>query len=179
MDPIKLFAEDSTYFRTKNATSLEIDAFHKDWQNYYSMPKKFGICGEFYMGSVGIEGELDLLIPPAKKTIDILGYSRDKNEWDWWGFLSCLTVPSNQYKTSMVISFKHESYFDRSQDIICHAEATAADYPSRLATHFSPNTSSIEDAWCELWKIFQNKFDAEAASDDFNKLLLNFNGSES
>jgi hypothetical protein len=174
LDAIKLFSKDSIYFNSGNPTPTEITDFYKDWGRYFVGSQKFGISAEFWMGAVGIEGNLNLLIPPAKKDIDILGYSRGKGEWDWWGFLSCITVPEGNYTTSLIISFMHESYFDRSQDIINNFKCDAADDPSLLATHFSTDTSSIEDAWGELWKIFKKDLSAEVANESFNGLQLNF-----
>jgi hypothetical protein len=78
--------------------------------------------GRFWIGRIGIEGELSLFIPPAKKNIDILGYSRSEGECDWWGFLSCTTIPANKNITSVFSSFDQEIYFDRPHDIIYRLE---------------------------------------------------------
>lgn len=150
---------------------LSAYAHPNDFSTYEIMPGKIGLRGEFWMGSVGLEGDLALLIPPAKRTIDGIGYSIQRGEWDWWRFLSCISVPRGKYKIALLISFSHETFFDASQDLVCSLESDQLQEDAhQICTWFSPEVSSVSAAWVALWNVFQREFFAEEASDEYQAL---------
>ena len=145
---------------------------HPDEFAFYDiLPGKLGVSGEFWMGAVGLEGDIDLLIPPSKRDIDAIGYSIRWGEWGWWRFLSCITIPRGNFNTSILFSLSHETFFDASQDIVCCLEPTQIEEASpHINTHSSPDTSSVGEAWDAAWVIFQREFDAHVASPEYQGL---------
>jgi hypothetical protein len=138
---------------------------------YEILPGKLGLKGELWMGAVGLEGDLALLIPPAKRDIDVIGYSIERGEWDWWRFLSCVTVPRGDYEVAFLISFSHETFFDASQDLVCCLEADQLQNENHLiCTHFSPDTTSVSTAWEAIWNVFKREFSAQLPTDEFQSL---------
>lgn len=142
-----------------------------DFKNYEILPGKLGLRGEFWMGAVGLEGDFGLLIPPAKRNIDAIGYSIQLGEWDWWRFLSCITIPRGNYNVALSFSFSHETFFDASQDIVCCLEPDRMKREAgEICTGFSPDTSSVVEAWNAIWKVFQREFGANEANAEYQNL---------
>lgn len=138
---------------------------------YEIQPGKLGLRGEFWMGSVGLEGDLGLLIPPAKRDIDVIGYSIQRGEWDWWRFLSCITIPRGGYKVALSFSFSDQTFFDASQDVVSLIEFDQMKEEAGLiSTSFSPDTTSVADAWSAVWKVFQREFLASEAEPEYQGL---------
>ena len=146
-------------------------AYPDDFRHYEIVPGKIGLKGKFWMGAVGLEGDLGLLILPAKWTIDGIGYSIQRGEWDWWRFLSCSTVPRGNFKVAFMISFSHETFFDASQDLVCCLESDQMQNEIHaICTDFSPETTSVSEAWEALWSVFKREFFAHEASDEYQSL---------
>ena len=145
---------------------------HPDYfKNYEIRPGELGLRGELWMGAVGLEGDFGLLIPPAKRDIDAMGYSIQRGEWDWWRFLSCITIPRGNYNVALSLSFSHETFFDASQDIVCCLEPDRMKREvGEICTGFSPDTSSVVEAWNAVWKVFQREFGANEANAEYQNL---------
>jgi hypothetical protein len=142
-----------------------------DFVRYEIVPGKIGLCGKFWMGAVGLEGDLNLLIPPAKRTIEGIGYSIQRGEWDWWRFISCISVPRGNYKIAFLLSFSHETFFDASQDLVCSLEPDQLEKENhQICTDFSPENTSVSEAWGALWNVFKREFFAQEASDQYQSL---------
>jgi hypothetical protein len=140
-------------------------------RNWETIQGKMGLRGELWMGAVGVEGTFGLLIPPAKHDIEAIGYSIKWGEWDWWAFLSCVTLARGSYKVAVSLSFSHGTFFDLSQDIVCCLEEDQlGEEMGDLMTHTYPETSSIAVAWEALWRIFQREFAAELAPPEYQGL---------
>jgi len=141
------------------------------FKNYEIRSGELGLRGELWMGAVGLEGDFGLLIPPAKRDIDAIGYSIQRGEWDWWRFLSCITIPRGNYNVALSFSFSHETFFDASQDIVCCLEPDhLKGEGGEICTGFSPDTTSVAEAWSAVWKVFQREFDAQLASAEYQDL---------
>jgi hypothetical protein len=139
---------------------------------YETMPGMIALRGAMWMGAVGLEGDFSLLIPPAKRDIDAIGYSIKWGEWDWWRFLSCITIPKGDYRVAMLFSFSNHTFFDMSQNIACYLEPERLEEETGfISTHSSPDTSSVDEAWTALWGVFQREFDARIAGDEYQSLL--------
>ena len=145
------------------------------FSRYETTPGMIALRGEMWMGAVGLEGDFGLLIPPADRDVDVIGYSIKEGEWDWWRFLSCITVPKGDYEVAMLFSFSNETFFDMSQDVACRLE------PERLneergfiSTDYSPDTSSVDEAWGALWRVFQRELDARIADDEYQSLTVSW-----
>ena len=150
---------------------LRAYAHPDDFRTYEIVPGKIGLRGEFWMGAVGLEGDLGLLIPPAKRTIDGIGYSIQHGQWDWWRFLSCITVPRGNFKIAFLISFSHETFFDASQDLVCCLEPDQMQNAIHaICTDFSPQTTSVSEAWRALWDVFKREFFAQEANDEYQSM---------
>ena len=145
---------------------------HPDnFKTYEIVPGKIGLRGEFWMGAVGLEGDLGLLIPPAKRDVDGMGYSIKRGEWDWWRFLSCITLPRGNFKLAFLLSFSHETFFDVSHDVVCCLESDQLKKETHLiCTDFSPETTSVSVAWGALWNVFKRELSAQEASDEYQIL---------
>ncbi len=142
-----------------------------DFSRYEILPGIIGLRGEFWMGAVGLEGDLGVLIPPAKRSIDGIGYSIQRGEWDWWRFLSCITVPRGNFKVAFLVSFSHETFFDASHDLVCCLEADQLQNENHLiSTDFSPETTSVSAAWEAVWNVLKREFSAQQATDEFQCL---------
>ena len=142
-----------------------------DFLGYEIEPGKLGLRGEMWMGAVGLEGDLALLIPPAKRDIDAIGYSIQRGQYDWWRFLSFITVPRGNFRVAISLSFSHETFFDLSQDVVCCIEPDHLGIDERqICTHFSPDTSPVSDAWNALWKVFEREFSAQVAGSKYQDL---------
>lgn len=151
---------------------LRSSSYPDDFIFYEPMPGKLGLSGEFWMGAVGLEGSISLLIPPSKRDIDATGYSIRRGKWDWWAFLSFVTIPRGNYKTAILISFSYDNFFDNSQDIACCLEpAQIEEAVPHINTHFSPDTSSVGEAYNAAWVIFQREFSAHVASPEYQRLM--------
>jgi hypothetical protein len=143
----------------------------ENFKTYEILPGKIGLRGEFWMGAVGLEGDLGLLIPPAKRDVNGIGYSIRRGEWDWWRFLSCITLPRGNFKLAFLLSFSHETFFDASQDVVCSLESHQLQNESQLiCTYFSPETTSVSVAWGALWNVLEREFFAQEASVEFQVL---------
>ncbi len=142
-----------------------------DFVRYEPLPGKLGLRGEMWMGSVGLEGDFGLLIPPAKRNMDAFGYSIKRGEWDWWRFLSCVTIPRGNFNVALSLSFSHETFFDASQDVVCCLESEKLKgYADKICTDFSPEFSSVAEAWNAVWLVFQRELGAHVASAEFRDL---------
>lgn len=137
-------------------------------RTYEIVPGKIALCGEFWMGAVGLEGDLFLLIPLAPRTVEDIGCSIQREEWEWYRFLSCISVPRGNYKIAFLISFSHETRFDASQDIVCCLESDQLQKEAnQICTDFSPENTSVSEAWAALWNVFKREFFAQEASDHY------------
>jgi len=146
-------------------------AYPEDFIRYEIIPGRLGLRGNMWMGAVGLEGDFALLIPPAKRDIDAVGYSINWGEWDWWGFLSCITIPRGNFNVALSLSFSHETFFDLSQDVVCCLEPEhLKDEAHQICTHFSPDTSSVAEAWNAIWKVLQRELGAHVAGDEYQDL---------
>lgn len=142
-----------------------------DFLEYEIEPGKLALRGEMWMGAVGLEGELGLLIPPAKRNIDEIGYSIQWGQYDWWRFLSFITIPRGKFSVAISFSFSHETFFDLSQDVVCCIESEKLGTDERqICTHFSPDTTPVSDAWHALWKVLQREFSAHVAGAEYQDL---------
>ncbi len=150
---------------------LRTYAHPEDFISYEILPGKLGLRGELWMGSVGLEGDFGLLIPAAKRDVEGIGYSIELGQYDWWRFLSLITLPRGDFNVALNFSFSHETFFDASQDVVCCLEPPSfKENIHQICTHFSPDTSSVSDAWKVAWQVFQREFSAQEANEEY----LNF-----
>ena len=160
----------STFFVDREKL-LRCYAYPDDYVRYEPLPGKLGLRGEMWMGAVGLEGDFGLLIPPAKRDVDAFGYSIKRGEWDWWRFLSCVTIPRGNFNVALSLSFSHETFFDTSQNVVCCLESEQLkDGDYKICTHFSPDTSSVAEAWNAAWQVFQKELGAHVASAEYQDL---------
>lgn len=162
LDPIKLMR------LIENASDYSNNHEHSNY------PGKILIRGELWMGSTGLEGHFALFVPPPKHKIDVPSNFIKNGDWEWWHFLSCISVPRNDYKIAVILSFAHESFFNRSFDIVCCLEHDQLGEESEIISPNYPSqncVSEVTNAWSALWRVFQREFDATEASHHDHYLL--------
>lgn len=138
----------------------------EEFSCYDIVPGELGLWGEFWIGAIGLEGELSLFVPPAKRDIDVIGYSVKQGEGDVWRFLSCTTIPKGNFNIALSFSFSHETFFDCSQDVVCCLEHhQLKDESHQICTDTSREVTSLRNAWDAGWKIFQREFRAHYVED--------------
>ncbi len=165
----KLFQHDPFYSKSENLASLEGYMGH-----YCTQSGRLVLEGEFWLGSVGIEGNITLIVPPAKKDIELLGYSVNKGEIDRWVFLTCLTIPENDGNVSIRLAYARNTFFDRPEDVVVKIDSKMIGDEVERITRWcidQDKDESIEEAWNGLWRIFERILEAQPSSTDFNKAL--------
>lgn len=165
----KLFQHDPFYSKSENLPSLE-----QDMGYYCTQSGRLELEGEFWLGSVGIEGNITLIVPPAKEDIEALGYSVNKGERDRWNFLTCLTIPENDGNVSIRLAYARSTFFERPEDVVVNIDSTMIGSEVECITRWcidQDNDESIQEAWNGLWRLFERILDAQPSSTDFNKAL--------
>jgi hypothetical protein len=122
---------------------------------------KIALRGEFWMGSIGLEGFLSLMVPLRDKKQKKSEVSWDENLFDNWRFLSCLCVPAENDEIEFWFSMSSATDFYRGQDVVCRlTNVQLGDEASLITTYFLPDCSPVCVAWQAAWKVFQREFDA-------------------
>lgn len=161
----RLFRDDRTYKMDKRTAAIE-----RDWGCYLFDNQKLALFGKFWLGSVGIEGDIGLVVPPAKRDVDMLGYSIASDEFDSWSFLKCVTIPENNYRVSIRLSFSRSTFFDRPEDVVIAIDEQEVGEMTESLTRwclwkYPQAEDSIEASWNALWKVYQDVLQAEIADE--------------
>lgn len=121
---------------------------------------KVALRGEFWMGSIGLEGFLSLLVPIPHRSAREGKFASEKQVFDWWRFLTCVSVPADEYRVELWLSMSSGTDFARSQDVVCRlTNEQLGEQVNQIATYFDPD-QSVSDAWDAAWVVFQREFDA-------------------
>lgn len=162
--------ETGTFFVDRRSL-LGFYEYADDFTKYEILPGKLGLRGELWMGAIGLEGEFGLLIPPATRDMDAIGYSIQKGEWDWWRFLSCVTIPRGRHSLALLFSFSDYTFFDASHDVVsCLESSQLKDDAHEIGTYSSSDNTPLAVAWKAAWRVFQREFCAEMASTEHQDL---------
>jgi hypothetical protein len=101
-----------------------------DWRNYEIEDGLLCFRCEASLGIIGIEGTLDLWVPPVDYNVEAWEGSRAAGESDWWACLSFLTVPSGEAYEAPRIVFYYgpTTFFDQSLRVIKIIELEDEEY---------------------------------------------------
>jgi hypothetical protein len=135
----------------------------EDWKRYCSEDGYLRLRLSIFPGAVGVEGSLSLGNPPEDEDlIDAWEGSKPAGTWDYWSMLGFITVPAGDYKSNIMLYFEHNTFFERSMDVI-----------HTLPNEISEDNGNMEDCWKDIFAMFQKKFGARTLSD---KVWISPNG---
>lgn len=90
-----------------------------DWKTYASDDGYLRIRPTVTMGAAGLQGSLALGNPPRETALDAWEASKEAGVWDYWSFLSFVTIPSDigdrQY---VLLFFETNTFFERPLEVV-------------------------------------------------------------
>lgn len=162
----KLFKNCEVYGDGHDEKNFNLESFDRDWSPYYFGSRRLALAASLWQGPVGIEGELELAVPPAKKSLDTFGYSISEGELDRWDFLRLSALPAGEGKVHFLLSFARMTFFDRPEDVIHKFDFRLVDQERDLVI----GALGLRQGWEGLWNIFVQALDAEYADQSLDQL---------
>ena len=149
-----VFKPDDFGIQLEKLFPSEIDS----WNRSASQDGYLRLRPSVFIGISGLEGSLALGNPPSETALDCWEASKPAGVWDYWSFLSFITVPSsNNGEKKLVIFFEGNTFFDRPLEIIAELELDSSDGDWMDARE---EVDMLREEWAVIFEKLTNQFRA-------------------
>jgi hypothetical protein len=121
------------------------------------------------MGTIGIEGDMGLWIPPSDiDQDDAWEASRKAGQHDWWSFMSFVTIPSGPEYAPPLILICHtaQSFFNQDREVVRTIKLQDTHDSYLICNEYGELGDELsEEAYEALKHIFAEYLGAEVVDD--------------
>lgn len=132
---------------------------YKIWSAYASDSGYLRIRPSVTLGAIGVQGNLALGIPPSEEDVDAWEASRPAGHWDYYGFLSFVTIPTPSDKEAEVVIFiRPGNLFDAPARIVARLKVPTSKWERSPFLDEDDEEVRLRKKWKTLEQAISKEF---------------------